>query len=387
MRLMSLPVSLPEAILDETSCLKSRNRTRSTHLCVRSWLILALTLLVGCSPGQSPSQETKSLLEARRGFKTTLTGSKAPREPVEQAPPNLFRTITYPASPGDLAAYLSPDPKDGKKHPAIIWITGGDCNSIGNVWTAAPRANDQTAAAFRKAGIVMMFPSLRGGNNNPGAKEGFLGEADDVVAASQFLKNQEYVDAKRIYLGGHSTGGTLALLVAEISDRFRAVFAYGPVDNVAGYGEDSGFLPFNLRNRQEVKLRSPGFWLGSVQSPTWVFEGAQRGNTSCLRTMAKNSTNPKLYFIEVNAATHFTILAPNNELIAQKILGDTGDSCNVELSMEEVNRNFATKTKRIAVSKSGKTVTAEAALALRFCTAGTAPIERYSDDYSSRLGA
>ena len=23
-----------------------------------------------------------------------------------------------------------PNPNDGKKHPAIVWITGGDCNSI-----------------------------------------------------------------------------------------------------------------------------------------------------------------------------------------------------------------------------------------------------------------
>ena len=29
-----------------------------------------------------------------------------------------------------MTAYLSPNPKDGKKHPAIVWTTGGDCNSI-----------------------------------------------------------------------------------------------------------------------------------------------------------------------------------------------------------------------------------------------------------------
>ena len=45
----------------------------------------------------------------------------------------------------------------GKRHPAIIWITGGDCNSIGSVWTEGPPGNEQTASAYRKAGIVMMF--------------------------------------------------------------------------------------------------------------------------------------------------------------------------------------------------------------------------------------
>src|SRR5436305_720847 len=133
---------------------------------------------------------------------------------------------------GPTAAYLSPDPRDGKKHPAIIWITGGDCNSIGDVWTPEPRDNDQTAAAYRKAGILMMFPSLRGGNVNPGVREGFLGEVDDVLAAADFLAQQTYVEPGRIYLGGHSTGGTLVLLVAECSDRFRAVFSFGPVSDV-----------------------------------------------------------------------------------------------------------------------------------------------------------
>lgn len=55
----------------------------------------------------------------------------------------------------------------------------------------------------------MMFPSLRGGNDNPGVKEGFLAEVDDVLAAADFLGKQNYVDPGRIYLGGHSTGGTL----------------------------------------------------------------------------------------------------------------------------------------------------------------------------------
>ena len=136
--------------------------------------ILAALCLVGCSPTATRSTgtpaSTKTLTEARADFKTKLAPQAGERTPVEQAPPAIFSTIKYPAASGQLAAYLTPDPSDGKKHPAIIWITGGDCNSIGDVWSPAPPENDQTAAAFRNAGIVMMFPSLRGGNDNPGAK-------------------------------------------------------------------------------------------------------------------------------------------------------------------------------------------------------------------------
>lgn len=298
---------------------------------------LLLLLVAGCAP---QSAQTASLTEARRDFKTTLLASKAPKEAVETAPPTIFRTVKYPASSGDLAAYVSPDPRDGKKHPAIIWITGGDCNSIGDVWTNARADDDQTAAAYRKAGIVMMFPSLRGGNDNPGKKEGFLGEVDDVLAAAKYLEKQPYVDPKRIYLGGHSTGGTLVLLVAEMSDRFRAVFSFGAVDDVSSYGADSGFLPFDVSNAREIELRSPGNWLASIQAPLWAFEGTGQGNIESLQAMAAASTNPKAHFIAVEGADHFNILAPTNRLIASKILGDTGETSNIAFTEAEVVQNL-----------------------------------------------
>src|SRR5262245_20517464 len=144
------------------------------------------------------SDKNVSLVEARKGFQSKLANKKEEKEPVDQPPPIVLGIVRYDAAAGKLAAYLTPDPKDGKKHPAIIWITGGDCNSIGDVWSAPEPGNDQTASAHRKAGIVMMFPSLRGGNDNPGIKEGFLGEVDDVLAAADFLAKQPYVDPNRI---------------------------------------------------------------------------------------------------------------------------------------------------------------------------------------------
>ena len=185
-----------------------------------------------------------------------------------------------------------------------------------------------------------MFPSLRGGNDNPGVKEGFLGEVDDVLAAVKYLEKQDYVDPTRIYLGGHSTGGTMALLVAELSNRFRAVFSFGPVEDVSSYGSNSGFLPFDTSNRQEIELRSPGYWLSSVRSPVWVFEGTDGGNISSLRTMAQAPKNPQIHFIEIENSDHFATLAPTNEIITQKILQDTGTVSNITFSKDEVNRAF-----------------------------------------------
>jgi dipeptidyl aminopeptidase/acylaminoacyl peptidase len=59
---------------------------------------------------------------------------------------------------------------------------------------------------------------------------------DDVIVATEYLRAQPHVDPDRIYLGGHSTGGTLVQLVAASSDQYRAVFSFGPMDDVGGYG-------------------------------------------------------------------------------------------------------------------------------------------------------
>lgn len=306
--------------------------------------VLGMVLLMGCGRQSGPppnidsAGKFRSLVEARKGFQTKYINRGVRQEPVATPPPGAFRSLAYDAPSGRLAAYLTSDPKDGKKHPAIIWMTGGDSNTIGDVWSNSPMTNDQTAAAYRKAGIVMMFPSLRGGNMNHGQREGFLGEVDDVLAAAAFLEKQPHVDPKRIYLGGHSTGGTLVLLVAECSDRFRCVFAFGPAADVSGY--DRRYLPFDTWDRQEVELRSPIHWLAGIRSPVFVIEGRNQGNIDSLQAMEKATTNPKVKFLPVEGASHFSVLGMANRLIASKILQDTGDTCNIALTSEELSKLF-----------------------------------------------
>jgi acetyl esterase/lipase len=201
-----------------------------------------------------------------------------------------------------------------------------------------PANNDQSASAYRKAWIVMMFPVLRGGNDNAGVKEGYLGEVDDVLAAADYLARQDSVDPERIYLGGHSTGGTLGLLVSECTDRFRAVFAFGPVSDVSSYSPE--YTPFDRSDPREVALRSPGRWLGSIKRPTFVIEGTG-GNISSLEAMAKASRNPLVHFVKVEGPDHFEVLGPTNALIAPRILADTGATCNITLTDAEASRPFA----------------------------------------------
>jgi dipeptidyl aminopeptidase/acylaminoacyl peptidase len=288
----------------------------------------------------SPAQNTGSdLFRARAKVETKVKLPRLDNEPIPTAPDAVFRTIKYPSPVGDLGAYLTPDPKDGKRHPAIIWITGGDCNSIGDVWSPKPRANDQSAAAYRRAGIVMMFPSLRGGNDNPGNREAFYGETNDILAAANYLASQSYVDPKRIYLGGHSTGGTMVLLTAEVSSRFRATFSIGPVAEVNHYGPD--LIPFDFNKLgiagvRELQVRWPGTWLHSIHSPVFILEGEQDGNMDDFKTMKGKNNYPLIKFVSVPNAGHFSILAPANELLAERILADDGENVNIKITAKEI---------------------------------------------------
>jgi carboxymethylenebutenolidase len=56
----------------------------------------------------------------------------------------------------------------------------------------------------------------------------FTAGANDQLAALDYAANLDYVDASRLAVWGYCTGGTLALLAAELSDRVRAAVLFFP---------------------------------------------------------------------------------------------------------------------------------------------------------------
>lgn len=67
-------------------------------------------------------------------------------------------------------------------------------------------------------------------------------------------------------------------------------------------------------------LRSPIFWLHSVKTPMYVFEGADHGNWDAIQMMVDNNSNPKIQFFKVPGHDHFSVIAPLTEKLANQIV-------------------------------------------------------------------
>jgi alpha/beta superfamily hydrolase len=285
-----------------------------------------------------PPAASFPLVAARAALTTTIFMPPDPT-PAPEPPRGTFIKTHYRRGSDNLVAYETP-PRPGARRPAIVWITGGFNWGIdATLWQPAPRSNDQTVTPLRRGDIVIMFPALRGFSGNRGKPECFLGEVDDILAAAEHLAKRPDVDPARIYLGGHSTGGTLALLAAASTDRFRAVFAFGPVADPRHYGPGSCLL--DGRPEAEYAARAPARWMGSIVTPTLVIEGEHSGNVEDFPALHEHAS-PVVKFAAIEGADHFTVIAPATEAIARAIVGDTGPRVSITLDTAAIARGVAT---------------------------------------------
>ena len=293
--------------------------------------------------GHMVIMSNKSLRESRNSYSTKIIAESFTDSGRILTPPRDTYILTkYPTQLGDMTTYVTPDPKDGKRHPAVIWISGGYgglSDSEDFFWREHDRDNDQSASAFRKAGLVVMLPSFRGEDKNPGRFEMFYGELDDIEAAYDWLSKQSYVDPERIYLAGHSTGGTRVLLASEYSTKFRGYFSLGGLPDLKARvecGEMSVTIPFK-QTKKEFQLRSPARYIKSIKNPTWYFEGEENYWQAFdnIEKVAKKEKIP-LFIYKIPYGDHFNIIAPLTEMIAEKILADTGRKSNITFSDKDI---------------------------------------------------
>ncbi len=204
--------------------------------------------------------------KTRSQFRTKLLrkGASPQRSKAVKAPPGVT-VVEYSSGDLRLKAWVNPPSKADAKQPAVLFLHGG--------W-AFGEDDWEMAEPFRDAGFVVMTPILRGENGQKGDFTMFYDEVDDVLAAAENLAKIPGVDPARIYLSGHSAGGTLTMLAAMASDRFRAASLSGSADRIAfvrsGYEQ---VTPFDQNDIREFQVRSAVAYATSFKCPTRLFYG------------------------------------------------------------------------------------------------------------------
>lgn len=285
-------------------------------MCCRALLLMLTSLVL------APMAQALSLAEVRVKAPNTIHWP-ASDNPVPAPPAGDLEIVHYPAPLGENVAYASPV-QPGTKRPAILWVQGGFGWGIDeSAWIAGPPEDDQSARAFRDAGIVQMYAALRGWNGNPGQPECMYGEIDDLIAAGKWLASRPDVDPTRVYLGGHSTGGTQALLLAASTDLFRAIFAFGPVADVRHYGEEC--IPQPAAEVDWVP-RAPWLFAARITTPTWIVEGRRQGNIRSIKLLMTVVGDAPVTFVPVRRHDHFSVLSPGVKALASAIVADTEEA-------------------------------------------------------------
>ena len=292
----------------------------------------------------------ETLEEAHKNFKTKIVdGQKTEFVPYGKLglPPknSKFSLVNYLSKLGEMPMYITAKENNGEKYPAIIYLNGG-FGGIGDSefgWDEeSPKNNYQGADAFKRDEFVLFVPSARAENNNPGKFEMFYGEIEDLEEARKYVASLPYVDPNRIYLVGHSTGGTKAVLLSEYSKGFRAVFAMGAATELMSlekYDYAGMNPPFDRTNPREIAVRSSLRYMRSITAPTFHFEGKE-DSQPVYRVMQKVADKYQLPFksYEITGGNHFNIIYPLTTMIAQKILADTGAKTNIQFTAEDLEK-------------------------------------------------
>lgn len=223
--------------------------------------------------GQGLRLKTSDYATDRAKYQTRLTyRGPSPQPPrILPKPPADIEVVTFASGALTLKGWLGrpaprPDRPADTKTPVVVFLHGGFAFGADDFDMARP---------FIEAGYAVFVPILRGENGQPGHYSFFYDEVDDVIAAARRVSGFDWVDPKRIYLAGHSVGGTLTMLAGQASALFRAVASFsGSADQIAFARGEPGIVPFDPKDLTELEMRSPMAYARSFKSPARLYYGA-----------------------------------------------------------------------------------------------------------------
>lgn len=217
------------------------------------------------APSVEVAVQNEDYAQVRARFKTRLIQrGRAPQQWMPLTPPPEAKEVTFPSGTLSLKAWINPPAEDGgATKPAVVFLHSGFAFDFED-WTMTK--------PFRDAGYVVMTPILRGENGQAGDHSLYYDEVEDALAAADYLAKQKFVDPKRLYVAGHGSGGTLAMLSAMTSNRFRAAASFtGYVDLNSARREGLSTIRFNQNDQSEIQVRSPLAYAQSFKCPARLY--------------------------------------------------------------------------------------------------------------------
>ena len=308
------------------------------------WILISLIVLMGISVAVGAaillgngfaglvitpraSKLSMSFAQARAEHTTKLHVSESyPSEPLPPIYDESLEHTSFVGPLGEMAAIATRVGEPGAMKPAVIWVSGGFGGiSEGLDWFGEIE-NDQGIASFLDPGIVLFLPTFRGEHANPGVFECFYGEIDDLVAAVEHVAARPDVDPKRVYLMGHSTGGTKVLLASMLTDIPAGVVSFGAapdMHSVAADGYGYGVEPYDMNDAVEVRLRSPIQYTKDIKVPVLYVEGegsALYAQDAHRMQAIADTQGVDFSAAIINGGDHFSILRPIKDMLAKQIL-------------------------------------------------------------------
>ncbi|GIU45905.1 alpha/beta hydrolase family protein [Shewanella algidipiscicola] len=166
-----------------------------------------------------------------------------------------------------------------KKYPLMMLIHGGPHNAISDGFHY--RWNAQTFASW---GYVTAWPNFHGSNSfgqdfadsiNPDWKNKSL---EDVLKATEWFKQQPWIDSERLVAGGASYGGYLTSIILGQEHPFKALLIHAAVYNMysqlaADFAVHSPRFGNYWDNPEIYKAISPHYGAANFNTPTLVIHG------------------------------------------------------------------------------------------------------------------
>ena len=270
-------------------------------------------------PANEPPLLAGDYQRERKKFRTKLLNKGPAPDKYEPlvAPPTADQ-IFYRSGYGgelELVAWVSRYERTRKPRPAVLFLHGG--NAIG-------QGHWQLMQPYIDAGYVVMIPTMRGENGQKGNFSGFYDEVDDVLAASDRLRHMPGVDPHRMYLAGHSIGGTLAMLAAMSTHRFRAAAPIsGNPDSFAFFNRYPQDIRFDDKNPREFQMRSPVCYAHSFKCPMKLMHGSEEVHfVTRLGLLAKRARAARVNIdVDMFPGGHFSALPAEIERSIQFFKG------------------------------------------------------------------